>query len=396
MNKTKVEQTMKGGREMVADEHIATTNKNEAVGEKSEFYKILTQYRPASTLLDDIVKVLEGDAYKVSKRGVDALAERTKQDSKDDSLEDKIKRITPESHSTMEMMADEYIAATHKVTDKEVDEHIAALKEIINPDPYKVFEGSISDDEADGMSTINEQILSGEIDLFKCDGWQIEGSFGLNVKSDLFKGVVSIENSRVFILSNELFGLLAHNLKGYEGSYALTENGKLMPEYLGYLAISVLVPSKVEKLIRTHFTPTRVEPYPIIKTNSDKGFCDVELNSVTVKEVGSKDDKVDSNWDEDKWSLEKTKWEQKMTIGVDHASTPDYSCSCTIMVSKIPFKCPYNEFSCVHVDTCGMSVEKSCKECEHSHNETRATGAMPGLEWIWSNLKKLVKKSKIS
>ncbi len=47
---------------------------------------------------------------------------------------------------------------------------------------------------------------------------------------------------------------------------------------------------------------------------------------------------------------------------------------------KTPFKCPYNDFSCVHVDTCGMSVEKSCSECNHSHNKTRATGAMPGLE----------------
>jgi len=139
-----------------------------------------------------------------------------------------------------------------------------------------------------------------------------------------------------------------------------------------------------------HFTPPREEPYPTIRIKTDESFHVVDLHSVTVKEVGSKDDK-DSNWDEDKWSLEKTKWEQKMTIGVDLASTPDYSCSCTIMVSKIPFKCPYNEFSCLYINTCGMSVEKSCKECDHSNNGVRATGAMPGLEWIWNKIKNFIK-----
>lgn len=32
--------------------------------------------------------------------------------------------------------------------------------------------------------------------------------------------------------------------------------------------------------------------------------------------------------------------------------------------TNIPFKCPYGNFSCLYVDTCQMSVEKSCLECE--------------------------------
>jgi hypothetical protein len=56
---------------------------------------------------------------------------------------------------------------------------------------------------------------------------------------------------------------------------------------------------------------------------------------------------------------------------------------------KTPFKCPYNEFSCLHINTCGMSVEKSCQDCEHSHNGVKATGSMPVLEAIYNGLKKL-------
>lgn len=41
-------------------------------------------------------------------------------------------------------------------------------------------------------------------------------------------------------------------------------------------------------------------------------------------------------------------------------------------MSKIDFKCPHGEFSCVHVDTCAMSVEKSCQECEHNVSQRQA------------------------
>ena len=57
---------------------------------------------------------------------------------------------------------------------------------------------------------------------------------------------------------------------------------------------------------------------------------------------------------------------------------------------KTHFKCPYNEFSCVHVNTCGMSVDKSCAECDHFHNGFRATGGMSGLEKIFERVRKLV------
>ena len=59
---------------------------------------------------------------------------------------------------------------------------------------------------------------------------------------------------------------------------------------------------------------------------------------------------------------------------------------------KAPFKCPYNEFSCVHINTCGMSVDKPCAECDHYHNGVRATGAMPGLEAVYKGIKSLFKK----
>lgn len=61
---------------------------------------------------------------------------------------------------------------------------------------------------------------------------------------------------------------------------------------------------------------------------------------------------------------------------------------------RIDFKCPYNEFSCVHVNTCGMSVDKACSECEHYHNGVRATSAMPGLEAVYHGVKKLIKQVK--
>ena len=54
--------------------------------------------------------------------------------------------------------------------------------------------------------------------------------------------------------------------------------------------------------------------------------------------------------------------------------------------SKIFFKCPYNNFSCVYINTCGMSVDTSCDKCEHYHNGVKETGAMPILgkicNWI--------------
>lgn len=59
-----------------------------------------------------------------------------------------------------------------------------------------------------------------------------------------------------------------------------------------------------------------------------------------------------------------------------------------------PLKCPYNEFSCAYIDTCGMSAEKSCRECEHYHNGTRATGAMPAMEELYNAAQEDFAKSK--
>ena len=33
------------------------------------------------------------------------------------------------------------------------------------------------------------------------------------------------------------------------------------------------------------------------------------------------------------------------------------------LVDNEGFKCPYNDFSCTHVDTSGMSVDSSCDKC---------------------------------
>ena len=57
--------------------------------------------------------------------------------------------------------------------------------------------------------------------------------------------------------------------------------------------------------------------------------------------------------------------------------------------TNVGFKCPYNEHSCMYVNTCGMSVDKSCQECDHYHNGVRATGGMPGLELIVNKIKRI-------
>ena len=48
-------------------------------------------------------------------------------------------------------------------------------------------------------------------------------------------------------------------------------------------------------------------------------------------------------------------------------------------MSKIPFKCPYNNFSCLYVDMSGMLMDKKCEDCEHYNNGVISTGALPNL-----------------
>lgn len=43
----------------------------------------------------------------------------------------------------------------------------------------------------------------------------------------------------------------------------------------------------------------------------------------------------------------------------------------TMKKTNIPFKCLHGNFSCLYVNTCGMSVEKSCKECEQNKQKEK-------------------------
>jgi hypothetical protein len=61
-------------------------------------------------------------------------------------------------------------------------------------------------------------------------------------------------------------------------------------------------------------------------------------------------------------------------------------------VIKIPFKCPYNEFSCPHVDTLSSTLDASCDQCQHYNNGVRSTGAIPMLEQMFKFLKNKIWK----
>lgn len=52
------------------------------------------------------------------------------------------------------------------------------------------------------------------------------------------------------------------------------------------------------------------------------------------------------------------------------------------------FKCPYNDFECLQVDTSGMSGDINCADCIHYHKGVRATGATPLLGWFLNLFKK--------
>ena len=62
------------------------------------------------------------------------------------------------------------------------------------------------------------------------------------------------------------------------------------------------------------------------------------------------------------------------------------------MTTTQGFICKYTGQPCPYIDTSGMTQEKTCGQCSESGNETRATGAMPGLEWIYKQIKKLIKR----
>jgi hypothetical protein len=50
--------------------------------------------------------------------------------------------------------------------------------------------------------------------------------------------------------------------------------------------------------------------------------------------------------------------------------------------------CVYDDMACTGVDTSGMD-KIPCEDCPHFHNGVRKTGAMPGLEWFYNQIKKL-------
>ena len=39
------------------------------------------------------------------------------------------------------------------------------------------------------------------------------------------------------------------------------------------------------------------------------------------------------------------------------------------LVDNEGFKCPYNDFSCIHVDINGISIDSSCDKCRKRSNE---------------------------
>jgi len=94
---------------------------------------------------------------------------------------------------------------------------------------------------------MHAQILSGKLDLFAHDGWCIEGTFDkqLNIA---FKGIISIEDNEIYILSNELDGIYAQDLKGFKYSFRVTEKGKIVYDYLDYLTINSIISPKVEPM----------------------------------------------------------------------------------------------------------------------------------------------------
>ena len=56
---------------------------------------------------------------------------------------------------------------------------------------------------------------------------------------------------------------------------------------------------------------------------------------------------------------------------------------------SIPFKCPYNNFSCTEIDTASMIMYTSCEDCKHYGNGVIPSRGAPILESIINFLKKL-------
>ena len=58
------------------------------------------------------------------------------------------------------------------------------------------------------------------------------------------------------------------------------------------------------------------------------------------------------------------------------------------------YPCQYNQkLHCIDVDP-NMVIPPNCKECIHNteiHSNVKETGGMPGLAWLWSIVKRIIK-----
>jgi len=60
--------------------------------------------------------------------------------------------------------------------------------------------------------------------------------------------------------------------------------------------------------------------------------------------------------------------------------------------NNIPFKCPYNEFSCDFSSSSNEDSDMTCRTCPHYQNGVKATGGMPILKSVYNLAKKIYRK----
>jgi len=62
-------------------------------------------------------------------------------------------------------------------------------------------------------------------------------------------------------------------------------------------------------------------------------------------------------------------------------------------MSKIDYKCPYQEFSCTKLDSATLVMYCRCSDCEHYRDRVRPTGgiiSMKGVIDFFRELKNLI------
>ncbi len=98
-----------------------------------------------------------------------------------------------------------YFLEKPKLTEKEVDAKIEALKEVIDPNPYKIVEGSISDDEADEKEyeRVRWEVRRYELAKAAMQGVLVS-AIRFNSKSFLVKDCIAFADEMIKQLKNEL------------------------------------------------------------------------------------------------------------------------------------------------------------------------------------------------